>query len=110
MNSGTLDDLFGIWGTNGSDIFAVGRSGIIPHYDGSAWNSMNSDTTKELYGVWGTDSNDVFAVGESGTILHYDGSIWSSMNSSTDPGSYSVLGVLMTADIFAAGTWYHPPL
>jgi hypothetical protein len=73
------DNLYGIWGSSSSDIFAVGDSGIILHYNGSSWSPMGSGTTNALFGVWGSSSSDVFAAGDYGTILHYDGSSWSSM-------------------------------
>ena len=62
-----------MWGSSGSDVFAVGEDGTILHYDGSGWSAMSSGTTNELYGVWGSSGSDVFAVGDGGTILHYDG-------------------------------------
>ena len=71
MSSGTGDDLKGVWGTSTSDIFTVGGSGRILHYDGSEWSEMSSGTANILYDVWGTSAFDVFAVGENGTILHY---------------------------------------
>ncbi len=30
------NDLNGVWGSSGSDVFAVGKSGTILHYDGSS--------------------------------------------------------------------------
>jgi hypothetical protein len=70
MSSGTGDTLDGVWGSSGSDVFAVGEDGTILHYDGSSWSSMSSGTGEWLYGVWGSSGSDVFAVGDSGTILH----------------------------------------
>jgi PKD repeat protein len=60
-----------VWGSSGSDVFAVGRSGTILHYDGIAWSPMSSGTDDYLYGVWGNSGSDIFAVGGDGTILHY---------------------------------------
>ncbi|NIQ88703.1 MAG: hypothetical protein GWN93_06310, partial [Deltaproteobacteria bacterium] len=31
--------LTGVWGSSGSDVFAVGRGGIL-HYDGWSWSDM----------------------------------------------------------------------
>jgi hypothetical protein len=62
--------LYGVWGSSGSDVFAVGDYGTIVHYDGSSWSSMSSGTGNGLDGVWGSSGSDVFAVGDSGTILH----------------------------------------
>jgi hypothetical protein len=67
------NSLLGVWGSSGSDVFAVGGSGTILHYDGSSWSSMSSGTSNHLGGVWGSSGSDVFAVGEGGTVLHYSG-------------------------------------
>ncbi|MBF0497110.1 MAG: hypothetical protein HQK58_11145, partial [Deltaproteobacteria bacterium] len=67
----TASSLSGIWGSSGTDIFAVGTSGTIMHYDGNLWTAMTSNTTKTLLSVWGSSSTDVFAVGEDGVIMHY---------------------------------------
>jgi len=72
MTSSTTVDLYSVWGSASNDVFAVGSSGTIVHYDGSDWSSMSTSTTSDLYGVWGASSTNVFAVGRSGTIVHYD--------------------------------------
>ena len=63
------DTLFGVWGSSGSDVFAVGRHGQIFHYNGAAW-SYRWMTGEDLNGVWGTSSTEVFVAGGNG-ILHY---------------------------------------
>ena len=40
MDSGTTDTLWGVWGSSGSDVFAVGDNGTILHYNGSTWSPM----------------------------------------------------------------------
>ena len=72
-----------VWGTSLSDVFVVGESGTILHWDSNEWTVMDSATAADLYEVWGTAPDNVFAVGEHGTILHYDGMFWSPMESST---------------------------
>ena len=62
--------LISVWGTASTDVWAVGASGTILHWDGSAWSGFPSGTTNVLYGVWGSASTDVWAVGQAGTILH----------------------------------------
>ena len=69
--------LKGVWGSSGTDVFAVGENGMILHYDGAEWIKMKSPTTEHLYGVWGSSSSNVYAVGAAGTILHYNGLTWS---------------------------------
>jgi hypothetical protein len=62
-----------VWGSSGSDVFAVGDGDTILHYDGADWSAMSSGTYHRLYGVWGSSDRDVFAVGGGGAILHYSG-------------------------------------
>ena len=63
--------LFDVWSSSGSDVFAVGDSAAILHYDGNSWTVMTSGTTNNLKGVWGASGLDVYTVGQSGTLLHY---------------------------------------
>jgi hypothetical protein len=109
MDSGTSNYLGGVWGSSGSDVFAVGDGGTIRHYNGTIWDTSPSGTTGILNGVWGSSStdvngfaNDVFAVGDTGTILRYNGSAWSSMTSGT---TNILIGVWGTANnnVFAVG-------
>jgi hypothetical protein len=84
MNSGTGSNLNGVWGSSGSDVFAVGADGTIVHYDGATWTPMSSGTSAELFSVWGSNSDNIFAVGYDDfsplsfddTIVHYDGATW----------------------------------
>ena len=102
MDSGATYGLGGVWGSSSSDVFAVGGSGTVLHYDGSSWSSMSSGSTEWLNGVWGSSGSDVFAVGGEGTILHYDGSSWSSMSSGSSGYLTGVWGS-SSSDVFAVG-------
>ena len=102
MESGTTEDLYGIWGSSGSDIFAVGEDGVILHYGGTTWSMMETQTQQYFLDVWGTSSTDVFAVGTSGTILHYDGNAWSAMVSGITSKIREVWGS-SSSDVYAVG-------
>ncbi len=102
MISGTTNDLNNVWGSAGTDIYAVGKSGTIRHFDGFSWKGISSGITTDLYGIWGDSSTDVFAVGSSGIVLHYDGSTWSSMISGTTNTLNGVWGTNGT-NVFAVG-------
>ncbi|MGB8829766.1 MAG: hypothetical protein WCC72_10130, partial [Dehalococcoidales bacterium] len=45
--------LWDIWGSSGSDVFAVGGLGTILKYNGKTWTNTSSGTTNDLWGVWG---------------------------------------------------------
>jgi hypothetical protein len=58
--------LLDVWGTSGSDVFAVGYDAIL-HYDGKAWIKV---ADQGGHAVWGSSPTDVFVVGSGGIILH----------------------------------------
>jgi len=103
MNSGVSQDLTGIWGVDGNDVFAVGADGQIVHYDGVQWRSMGSGA-EPLLGVWGSGRDDVYAVGY-GAIKHYDGNHWSSIASQIPVGVPYMKGIWGSGprNVFVAG-------
>jgi len=76
MTSPTTQELQCVWGESGSDVFAVGATGTILHYDGNAWATMASGITNYIWRVWGSSGTDVFAAADGGVILHYNGNSW----------------------------------
>jgi hypothetical protein len=98
--NGTLN---AVWGSSSSDIYAVGDSGTILHYDGATWNPMSSPTTESLRGIWGNSWNNVFAVGDGGIILRStNGTSWSVLTSGTTQNLYGVWGSAGD-NVFAVG-------
>ena len=96
------NNLYGVWVNTATDVFTVGASGTILHYDGNSWSSMASGTTAALNGVWGSSGSNIFAVGDNGVILRYNGSSWSSMASGTTAWLNAVWGSSGT-NVFAVG-------
>ena len=101
----TRNDLYGIWGSSSSNIYAVGNSGnSIIHYDGSQWTIDTSFTTAYIfYSIWGTSSSDVFVAGNdpnrsSLVVLHYDGTSWNVTNTTGLPNDtpMGIWGVHLT--------------
>ena len=102
MTSPTPQSLNGVWGSSGSDVFAVGATGVIIHYNGVSWSLKSSPTTQSLNSVSGSTGSDVFAVGGNGIIIHYNGSSWLQQSSPTTQTLNSVWGK-SGSDVFAAG-------
>lgn len=102
IETGVNADLYSLWGSSATDVFAVGRSGTVLHYDGASWNRMSSPSGNHLYAVWGTSPENVFAAGAHGTIMHYNGSVWSLMQSPA-PNKISSLWGASSNRIYAAG-------
>jgi hypothetical protein len=89
--SGTPFSLVDVWGTSGSDVFAVGQSddvfeSTVLHFDGSAWSSQLDRKDIVLNAIWGSSGSDVYAVGfdafaqEPALILHFDGTDWRNLD------------------------------
>ena len=107
--------LMSVWAAAADDVFVVGLTGKIAHYDGSSWSSMVSGTTNNLFGVWGLNGHNVFAVGDGGLILRYNGVTWTSMTSPTTNELYGIFGTSSTAVMavgasgttlaYGGGTW-----
>jgi hypothetical protein len=93
--------LFGVWGASPSDVFAVGQSGTIQRYNGSAWSKMTNADSRTLLAVWGSSGTNVYAVGSGGAILRYTGT-WGSVVPGTTMNLTDVWGSSAT-DIFAVG-------
>jgi len=79
MYSNTFATLEAIWGSAPDNVYAVGESGTIVHYDGVAWSRMATPTPVIGYSdVWGV-GNEVYAIGNtesSGRIDRFDGTSW----------------------------------
>ncbi len=70
-----------VWASEDADVWVVGDSGNIMHWNGSTWATTPSGTVVKLRHVWGLNSSTVYAVGDSGTILKWNGSSWSAQTS-----------------------------
>ena len=104
MDSGTAENLNGIWKPASGNFFVVGDNGTILTYTDNQWTSMTSGTAENLNAIHGYEyhGNDVFAVGDNGTILNYDGSTWSSMTSGTNENLLDVF-CLSSSIVYAVG-------
>jgi hypothetical protein len=76
--------LFGIWGTSGDDLWAVGGSfvtggprQVILHLTGGSWTAVPSpasvDPDVSYFKVWGPSASQVWIVGDRGIVLRDDG-------------------------------------
>ena len=90
--------------TPSGQAFAVGNSGTILFYDGSAWSVMTSGTSNNLRAVWGRSATDVYAGGWMGTLLHYDGTSWSPVDAGF--GSTPIYSIWGTASETFVGGMY----
>lgn len=109
--TGATGQLTGVWASGPRDVWAVGASGALVHWDGAVWSSVDAGAPGALNAVWGSGPRDVWAVGYEGA-LHWDGTTWSrsTRGEAWDP-SYgtTVTGALLSVwgtgpgDVWAVG-------
>jgi hypothetical protein len=100
--SGTTKDLLGVYFVADDNGWAVGKSGTVIHYDGTAWSTVDAGTGDDLNSVSFTDANNGWAVGKGGTVLYYNGTDWTEQDAGVTKDLYSVFAVSAT-DVWAAG-------
>jgi hypothetical protein len=108
-STSSLNHLKAVWGSSGSNVFAVGANGTILHYDGSSWSAMTSGTTSNLNGVSGVPGYGVFAVGDNENTITQDigTGTWVSQTLPNYCSSSELFGVWggTTSEVFAVGNF-----
>jgi hypothetical protein len=95
--SGTTHNLNAVWGSSGSNVYAVGDSGAFLHYDGTSWSQVQDSiisarSTQPAFTIWGSSATDVYSA--NSTLIHFDGQKWSGAVANTiPPGTVGVYGV-----------------
>jgi len=80
MASQTTEDLLALAVLAANDVYAVGGTGAIVHYDGTAWSAVaGPGTTERLIRVWASNTDDLYVVSQGGTLFHRgSGGSWQS--------------------------------
>lgn len=109
VKAGTTSFLRGIWGTGPADIFAVGYSGTVIHYDGSTWSQVPQTLfSRMLTDVWSAGpTSEVLVVGSDGVLLRHDRTTKSWSKELVDARGSGVLNGIWGAggELFAPG-WH----
>ncbi len=88
--SSTTENLWSVWGSSATDVYAVGVKGTVLHFNGRRpaavgapwWKAKSLNTLEELTGVGGSSLYDVTVIGGGGSLHHYDGLSWTKLTSS----------------------------
>lgn len=94
-DSASRADIERTWGTWNDDVWAVGRNGVVRHWDGTSsflWKEVDVGVTDDLHSVWGRASDDVWAIGDNSTIVHWDGKRWTREPTDPDLRLYGIWG------------------
>ena len=72
VDSGTTENLYGVWGASSREVWAAGDDGTVVRCLAGACSVVDAGTTRHLRAVWGTSASNVWVGGQA--ILHYGGS------------------------------------
>lgn len=93
--------LVSVWGFSRTNVYAVGNSGTVLHYDGSSWTRIPTGSDRTLLEVWGLSPTEIYAVGDR-VALRFDGTAWHPLTGSENAELWAVWGP-DPAHIFASG-------
>ena len=72
------------------DIWVVGDSGLVLHFNGTAWSTQSTGTSVALHSVFAISVTDVIARGDGGVLMRLQNGNWSVIASGTSNTLHSV--------------------
>lgn len=100
MQSGTTENLRGVWAASATDAWAVGENGTVLRWNGTSWAPVTGVLPIDYTGVWGSSANDVWLIGTS-RVQHWTGTAWSTPV--TFPGTLMSVHGTGPSDVWIAG-------
>jgi hypothetical protein len=74
-----------LWGAARNDVWAVGGSSAIGHWNGTRWEAWpGTESSWNLRAVHGNRASNVWAVGENRSVVRWDGTRWQAMEQPLD--------------------------
>lgn len=99
----TMVDLRAVHGSAPDDVWAVGRSATILHFDGQRWSLVARGPGADLNAVWASGRALAFLAGAGGTLLRWDGQTFTTESKVTLQDLYAIHGASPTR-VWAGGT------
>ena len=82
--------LTNLWGLGDGCIYALGKEGLVLHFDGKAWSEMSIPGGGYLYAISGTSPERLYVVADRGKLFHYDGARWQPIDVGAKTDLYAV--------------------
>lgn len=105
---GATGELAALWGSSGSDVWAVGAGFGIVHFDGNAWRTgpaAPDGATADLLAVGGSGRGDVYFVGRGGLVAHLGADGTLATQPSPKPFDLYAVWASGPEDIYAVGDY-----
>ncbi len=92
-----------VWASGTSDVYVVGDTGLVLHFDGSTWSRVTGVSDYGLLTVSGSSPSHVIVGGYGGRSVRFDGTSWALVpNPSGYSGSFNEVHVLSPSFALAA--------
>jgi len=91
----------------GTDMWVVGRLGLIGHYDGTQVTQVvapSGNDADTLYSLWGSSNTNMYAAGNYRVLHNTGGSTWSLEIDDVNTYYHAVWGTPTGSDVYAVGT------
>lgn len=85
-----------------SDVWAVGNTAALLHFNGTIWTATTTAITDTLNAIDMRTASDGWAVGVSGKILHFDGNQWTE-NIDTGTEVWTAVAAVAADDVWVMG-------
>jgi len=83
MNSGTTQDIYGVWSTGEGWAYAAGSGGTVLYWDGTSWSPQETGTTHTIRALSGLDAEYSVTAGEFGQVMVGQQGAWEFLSSGT---------------------------
>ena len=101
--SATDVHLYGVSGTNNSDIWAVGQESTVLHWNGTIWEQIDLGTQANMWSVWSPTTNVAYVVGANGEAYRIQGSLVEALPTGVNNILYDITGTT-EANVWAIGS------
>lgn len=86
----TMPWFFDVFGTAANNVYVAGESGVMYHWDGTAWAPVDLGTSSAVTTIWGPGDGTLYLCGHDGLIMRNTGSGWTRMDSGTTNDLYGL--------------------
>ncbi len=107
LDPGTTQNLNDVWASDSNNVWIVGDSGTVLHYNGTTVKPIDIGVGSDidLYSIWGRSANEIYITGSNGTQRYFNGSVWSGMGASPHPYTEIITGVWGNDNIMYRATY-----
>lgn len=94
--------LYGVHGTNQTNVWVVGQSGTVLRWNGVSWTQIDLGTQANMWSVWSPANDIAYVVGQNGMAFRIEGNEVEELNTGIDNVLYAVTGTT-EANVWATG-------